>query len=46
MSNHILFGLGAVVLAYGCIKQEFEKSGWNVVAQIVGFIGMIIAYII
>lgn len=27
MRNHFIYGLGALLLCYGCINSQFKKSG-------------------
>lgn len=46
MRNHMIYVFGALLLSIGCIRQKFVKSGWNVTAEIVGFILMTIAYVL
>lgn len=46
MRNHFIYGLGALLLCTGCINSQFKKSGWNALAEFVGFVAMSIAYII
>ena len=46
MRNNLIYGLGAGLLIYGCVQQQFKKSALNVVGQVVGFVAMTIAYII
>ena len=46
MKNHFIYGLGALLLCYGCINSQFKKSVRNAVAEVVGFVLMTIAYII
>ena len=40
MKNHFIYGLGALLLCYGCINSQFKKSGRNAVAEVVGFVLM------
>lgn len=44
--NNFVFGFGGLLLAIGCFRNEFKKSGLNVFLEFVGFVGMIVAYII
>ena len=44
--NHFIYEISAICLCIGCIINEFKKSGLNIFLEIVGFIGMMVAYII
>lgn len=44
--NNFIYGLGGILLGYGCLKSEFKKSGLLEVCKILGLILMIIAYLI
>lgn len=51
MINHLIYGLGALILSIGCFGNagcfgDTKKKGSYVFCQILGFVAMTIAYII
>ena len=44
--NHFIYGISASCLCVGCIRNEIKKSSLNVFLEIIGFVGMMVAYII
>lgn len=46
MINHLIYGIGAFILSFGCINSQFKKSILNSLLEFTGFILMLGAYLI
>jgi hypothetical protein len=46
MINHLIYGIGALILSFGCINSQFKKSILNPLLEFIGFILMVVAYLI